>query len=45
MDEEQENMPEKCDSGQVFIPPAQFSDEEEWVQKYKKQFGVEPSFF
>lgn len=45
MDDEQENVNEQCNRGKVIIPPARFSDEEEWVQTYKEQFGTEPSFF
>ena len=45
MDEEQENVINECNSEKVQIHSARFSDEEEWVQEYKKQFGVEPSFF
>jgi len=27
------------------LPPPEYSDEEEWVQEYKKQFGEAPTFF
>ena len=27
------------------IPPASYSNDEEWVQEYVMQFGEEPSFF
>ena len=27
------------------IPPASYSNDEEWVQEYIMQFGKEPSFF
>ncbi len=27
------------------ILPASYEDNEEWIEKYREQFGTEPSFF
>ena len=36
---------EKASASRNILPPAQFENSEAWVQAYREQFGVEPSFF
>ncbi len=33
------------DDGEKTFPPASYSNDEEWVQEYIRQFGEELSFF